>query len=135
MKTQIKEIQDEVYRLGKMGNIPPLLLVVLTSPVDDGRPYVLINESVFSYISNERGYEIFKKTTDSIDELIYWILSRAISRMAMNYELENRVEGQDSRRIYFSKIIEVMEKISPLWRIKIQKEINEILKIAPYVDV
>ncbi|MOA33142.1 hypothetical protein D3C78_1544120 [compost metagenome] len=134
MSIKLEAIQKEVYRLGEMIGAPRALLLLRDLPADDGAPYVVISNEILCYISSERGYEIFRKAASSLDELLYFILDRVTSRMAMDYELNNRVEGQDSRRIYFSKKIELMNELCPQWGCKARQEIERVLVSAPYVD-
>ena len=35
--------------------------------------------------------------------------------MAVDYELENRQTGQDKRRIYFRRLVDLMESIDTAW--------------------
>ncbi|WP_371231977.1 Imm63 family immunity protein [Pseudomonas sp. QE6] len=134
MSIQLINIQEKVYELGGRLNAPRTLLVVHDKSVDDGTPYVRIDNGVFHYISSERGYELFNKVAPSLDVLLYWILDRVVSRLAMDYELHHRVEGQDSRRIYFSKRIELMKEIDPRWGDMVGQDIERILQSNPYTD-
>ena len=129
-----EKIQNKIYEYGEKIKSPKNLLIVNFKKNNDGIPYVNIEDSIFYYISSDRDYDLFEKTTSSFDELMYWILDRIVSRMAMDYELSNRVQGQDSRRIYFSKKLELIGKINPAWRQQAKENIDEILKSSPYID-
>ena len=48
----------------------------------------------------------------------------------MNSKIEKK--GQDSRKILFSKQLEILQKISEKWKLKRQEEINGILKFNPF---
>ena len=134
MAISIHEIQSIVDRLGEKIKAPRSLLIVLSAPADDGAPYVEVHENGFSYVSSERGYQIFNKSTDSLDALIYWIMSRVARQMAAKYELESRAGNSDTRRVYFSKVIEFLAEINPEWARLARQEIDEILKTSPYSD-
>jgi len=134
MSEQLVAIQAKVYELGIKINAPRNFLVVHGEPVDDGTPYVKIDNGMFRYISAERGYEIFNKVAPSLDILLYWILDRVVSRLAMEYELRHRVEGQDSRRVYFSKRIELMKELDSRWGDMVGHDIERILQSNPYAD-
>ncbi|QHQ15459.1 hypothetical protein GMW39_06020 [Pectobacterium parmentieri] len=75
-----------------------------------------------------------RKTTSSINELFYWIMSDFIYKVAFQYELENRVENIDGRRIAFNKVLALMGNISDEWRLMAQNEIDDILAKNPYTD-
>lgn len=134
MISQLKEIQDKVYEIGKKIEAPKVLLTMHSQPVDDGTPYVTMSDGVFSYISSERGCEFSRKSDLSINDLIYLVFDRATSIMAMDYELNNRIEGQDSRRLYFLKRIELMTKLDCTWGYRTRQEINRTLLSSPFAD-
>ena len=134
MVTSLDEIQSVVYGFGEKISAPKSLLIVRSAPADDGCPYVEIKGDVFSYVSSERGRELYRKSTHSLDELLYWIMSRAARQMAMEYELENRLDGCDARRIYFSRFIYLLGEIRTEWGEAARQEVEGILKNSPYVD-
>ncbi|QBG97652.1 Imm63 family immunity protein [Xanthomonas oryzae] len=134
MIIQLEDIQSKVYEIGKKINAPRNLLLVRSQPADDGAPYLSMNDGLLFYASSERGYEIFRKSVTSLDDLLYLIFNNATAIMAMGYELKNRIEGQDSRRMYFSKRVELMNELDPKWGNRVAREIDEILSSAPYVD-
>uniref|UniRef100_UPI0035577736 Imm63 family immunity protein n=1 Tax=Pandoraea sputorum TaxID=93222 RepID=UPI0035577736 len=109
-------------------------LVVLSAPADDGTPYVKVYHHGFSYVSSERGCEIYNKSTNSLDELLYWIMKRVVQRMAVKYELDNRVGGFDTRRVCFSKFVQIFDEINPEWAGLARRDVDEILKASPYLD-
>lgn len=102
---------------------------------NDGAPYVLIHENKYWYISEERGEVFFEKTTKDFEELLYWIMDNFISSYSFEFELKNRTRGQDSRRLTFSKQIELFGLISDQWKVKKENEIKKILETAPFRDV
>lgn len=54
----------------------------------------------------------------------------------MEYELDNRVAGVESRRMYFSKKIKLMSELAPPpsggWA---KQELEVVLNSAPYKDM
>ncbi|MBX9290092.1 immunity 63 family protein [Serratia marcescens] len=66
--------------------------------------------------------------------MFYWIMSDFIYKVAFQYELENRVENSDGRRIAFNKALDLMGSICDEWRLKAQHEIDDILTRNPYTD-
>lgn len=134
MVTSIRELQSIIDELGARIDAPKPLLIILSAPADDGAPYVEIHENSFSYVSSERGYEIYRKSTSSLDELLYWIMARAVRQMAVKYELENRAGNCDTRRLYFSRFIQLLGEIKPEWAELARLDIDEILKSSPYID-
>lgn len=135
MTIGIKEIRLRVVELGKLISAPQSYLVVPDQPTSDGTPYVEVINDEYHYVSADRGMEISRRVTSDVDQLLYWILKRASSAMASNFEFKNRIENKDTRRIKFSKQIEIIGKLSPSWAHLMSMEIEEILKSAPYDDL
>ncbi|KGA24030.1 hypothetical protein AO825_02285 [Pectobacterium brasiliense] len=134
MLLSFSEIQKKVNDLGKRVGIPESDLHIFSSSPGDGRPHISYDSGLYNYIYSERGVEFFRKTTSSKDELFYWIMSDFVYKVAFQYELENRVENRDGRRIAFSKALSLMGIISDEWRLKAQNEIDDILAKNPYTD-
>ncbi|MCY0107194.1 immunity 63 family protein [Pseudomonas monsensis] len=134
MVASIHEIQSIVYELGGRINAPKSSLIVLSAPADDGAPYVEVHDDGYSYVSSERGFEIYNKSTESLDELLYWIVNRAVRQMAVKYELDNRVDKFDTRRVYFSRLVQLLGEIKPEWAELARQEVDAVLKSCPYVD-
>lgn len=134
MSANINDLQKQVDMLVAKIGIPPQSIILHTSPVGDGTPYISFENGKYNYICSERGYEFSRKVTSSIDELLYWIIYDYVHAVAVDYELSNRIPGKDSRRIYFPKIIELMRKINENWGLKAQSHLDEILMNNPYED-
>jgi hypothetical protein len=82
----------------------------------------------------ERGEERSRRMSDSYDELLYWIFKDVTHSLAFSYELQNRVEDQDCRRIAFSKQVELMKQLGQEMGERLEAEIADILRRAPYDD-
>lgn len=135
MLTSFFDIQEKINALGKAIGIPESDLHIFSSSPDDGRPHISYDGGLYNYIYAERGVEFFRKKTKSEDELLCWIMSDFIYKVAFLYELENRVENIDGRRIALNKVLDLMGSISDEWRLKAQSEIDEILAKNPYTEV
>lgn len=102
----------------------------------DAHPYVEIDTLGFMYfIVSERGEEYERRMTDNLDDLLYWIFADVTFSMACTYELKNRVEGKDCRRIIFDKQEELLGILNPTWRDRERKEHEQILKDHPFDDL
>jgi len=131
----IDEISQEIRAKGQLICAPKHLLVVHVSPVGDGTPYIEVASDGYFYVSSERGCEIFRKKASSKNELLYFIFKDITWSMANDYELANRIEKQDPRRMIFSKKLELLKKVNPEWESKEKEEINKILRNSPYDDM
>lgn len=135
MSVSIEEVQGLVNDLGEKIDASASLLIVRSAPLGDGSPHIEIHDNRFDYVVSERGIEFSRKSTDSLDELLYWILHGVAVRMALDYELRNREHGFDFRRKYFSRMIFLLERINHAWGRRARFEVEEILKTSPYNDV
>jgi Immunity protein 63 len=85
-------------------------------------------------VLTERGSEFERRATFDLEELIYWISSDAAFELACQYELKNRVSGQDFRRMMFAKHIELMSIVKPEWGARKAREYEAVLAQSPYHD-
>jgi len=72
--------------------------------------------------------------TNNLNELLYWIFDLITFRFASDFELKNRDESLDFRRILFKKQEELLGLIDYNWKIKKETEHNEVLKFYPFND-
>lgn len=91
-------------------------------------------EGHFALICTERGKAIGQRVTDDLDELMYWIFRDAAFSRAQDFELANRVSGQDSRRILFAQEQYELARISADWRDRCAAEQAELLATYPFQD-
>ena len=52
--------------------------------------------------------------------------------MARDYELKNRNPKEDFRKILFSRQLELMNELSLEYSLRLEKSIQDILKVSPY---
>jgi len=102
---------------------------------DFAKPNIEIDNSLFyNFIVVERGQELEKRITLNLDDLLYWIFELITFDLASKFELQNRIENSDFRKILFKKQEELLSSISDEWKAKKITEHNEILKIFPFQD-
>ena len=80
----------------------------------------------------ERGKENKHYRSLDINDILYPLFEGITFSLASKYELKNRNEKEDPRKLLWSKQLELLGKIDPLFKERCQKEIDSILKIAPY---
>jgi hypothetical protein len=127
-------IRKRVKDLAKLVNAPQELTRVAGSPDWMGGMYVEIDNKGYHYVNSERGKEYERHTTKDIQELLYWILKDITSEIASDYELSNRIPYADSRRLWFKKWVELMGIIDQEFQKRLEEELKQILKEAPYRD-
>ena len=106
----------------------------LTERSDNGAPHVEFENGVFHHIVTERGLELERDSFVNPEDLLYRLVSDTTFWMAVKYEFENRIEGQDARRIMFAKWVEFMERAGPEWADKTRRKIEKTLNENPYLD-
>lgn len=98
---------------------------VHSTPMGDGSPYIETGAAYY-FVIEERGVELERRTTSNLDELLFWIMRRLTSSLAWDYELRNRIEGEDSRRQAFAKDLELLDRLSPAWARRQRVEYDKI---------
>ena len=131
--SDIKRIVDE---LALKINASTNLLPTYNHIRGDATPCIEVdNEGYMSYVISERGEEYSRKKTDKIDDLLYWIFADVTFSMSCKYELKNRIENKDCRRIMFDKQEELLGQLNETWREREQTEHQRILKSYPFDDL
>jgi len=100
----------------------------------NGAPVSRPAEKSFAFVVNERGTELERRVTADLNELLYWIFDVITSSMASEFELHHRIEGKDSRRLWFAKQEELLALLNPEWRDRKRGYHMEILKEHPFMD-
>jgi hypothetical protein len=85
-------------------------------------------DGVFSLVVVERGEETGRRVADNLDELKYWVFEGVTFSMASDWELEHRVEGQDSRILLFEKQLELLGLLSARWPERYRREHRGVLR-------
>ncbi|QIK15153.1 hypothetical protein G7090_18010 [Leclercia sp. 29361] len=134
MLVNIDEIQRQADEMILRAGFPKHSMNLCSAPYGDGTPYISFENDSYNYIYSERGYEFSRKVTDSLNTLLYWIISEFAYKIAYQYELDHRVEGRDGRRIAFPKFVEIMANMNPDWESEARVDIQKILAEAPYDD-
>jgi len=129
-----KEIKDAIFSLAEKVGIKYPYRLVRFGPSSDGEPYIEFAFNEYCLVYSERGVEFDRKKTQDPDVLIFWILDIGVSEIAMEYELKNRLDGVDFRRIYFDKYLEIFSLAGEKWKIMAQEKVEEILLNHPYRD-
>ena len=133
MKT-LAEIQNEVSRLAAQIGAMEKFLPTYGRTTDGARPHIEVDSRGYHYVVVERGEEIKRIITRDFDELLYHIFESVTSTLTYDYELANRIENQDCRRLAFQHQIELLSKISTTWANRESKQHGEVLRQHPFDD-
>jgi hypothetical protein len=133
-KRTLNEIKTEVSRLAAQIGAPVDLLPTYGYSDDSARPHIEVDSRGYHYVVVERGEELSRVTTVELDELLYCIFKDVTFDLAGKYELKQRVENQDSRRMIFKHQVELLSRLSPEWGEMKAQEHKRILEQHPYDD-
>lgn len=130
----IDHVRREVQRIAQTVGASGAQLPAFARPDETARPYILVDDASYYYIIEERGVELERLTTDSLDELLYRACCDMTFSLAVAYELRHRVPGQDSRRIMFDHQVELLGRVDGVWAVRQAHEHARILARHPFVD-
>jgi len=136
MTKTVDEIQELVNKLAEKINAPSHYLPTFSTPKGDATPNIEIDSSgLYNYVISERGSEFERRITSDLNDLLYWIFASVTFSMACDYELKNRVENKDFRRIMFAKQEELLGILDKSWEEKESEEHQAILVNSPFDDL
>lgn len=128
------QIKEEVLSLAKKINAPSDFLPSFGINKDFAQPEIRVDDKGYHYVIVERGTELKHQIVRDKDKLLYFTFRDITFSMACEYELNNRIEGQDFRRILFLKQLELLERINSGYFALRIKEIDDILLKNPFND-
>ncbi|MBI5322791.1 Imm63 family immunity protein [Bradyrhizobium sp.] len=130
----LRDIETDVAALARRIDASDRDLPTYGTSEDFARPHIEVAHGSYHYVIVERGIERDRRSSDNYHDLLFWIFRDVTHGLAFGYELQNRVEDQDCRRIAFPKQLELMRKIDPALGERLERDIAEILRRAPYDD-
>lgn len=129
IKKRVEEIAEKIKAESK-------LLPTYGYSRDFAYPHIEAdNLGLLHYVIVERGQEIERRITNKLDDLLYWIFVDITFTMSCEYELKNRIEDKDGRRIIFDKQEELLGQINETWALNQKEKHKNILIDAPYDDL
>lgn len=107
---------------------------ILTTPHGEGAPHVEQVAGALHYVVTERGRELQRRVAASEDELLYWLLLDVVRGIAMHVEAPRRRRGEDGRRRYFAREVELLSRLHSEWAARRKEEQAQILSRYPFRD-
>jgi hypothetical protein len=101
---------------------------------DFGFPHIEVDQAVYHWVVVERGEELDRRTFRDLDDLLFKVFESATHAIASRWELANRLARHDSRRLLFSRQVELLASLDPEWGRRQQKHVDAILREHPYRD-
>lgn len=129
----LDQIRSRVDALARVIDVSRSLLPTYGYNPSPGWPYVDVDHA-YHFVIAERGSVHSRKTTHETDELLYWVLSHAISSMAINYLSDNKAPSARGRRVMMERELDLLGKLNPAWRARTKAELMAILERVPFDD-
>jgi hypothetical protein len=101
---------------------------------DAGYPFWRLEGHTLVYAAHERGRELFRLETTSLDELLYWVCKDLTRELASSFEARNRIPGEDFRRQFFAHWIGLLGGLRPEWGERLGRYVADVLLRSPYSD-
>jgi hypothetical protein len=134
-----KILRDILRKAGevadKIGAPKSGLPVIRSGPDDKAYYYIEMNSEGINLVYKERSFETSRRITDDPEEVLYHLVEGLTAGVAYRFARENRVRGQDYRRIWFRKQEELMQELNPVWWERSKKEHEAIFKDNPFEDI
>jgi hypothetical protein len=130
----LKEIRNLVISAANKINAPKYYLPTFGVNEDFARPEIRVEKNGYHYVILEKGQEIKHQVTKNLDELLYWTFKDITFEMACDYEVKNRIEGQDFRRLLFDKQLELINLINEEFSLLLKSDIEGKLKKYNFKD-
>ena len=130
----LQKIHEDYLAIAQKWDATTREFPVPTEPDHQGQEHLEITQNTYSLIVTERGKITNKRSTESKDELLYWIFSDQAFASGWSYSMQNRAEGKDFRRAAFNHALSKMKQLSDVWADRFRQDIESILEQNPYVD-
>lgn len=135
----LEEVENKIFEIGnKLGLDDDSILYPRfskTSQVFSEGTTIYISDSKYHFITMDRGQVRKHIYSKDINVILYELFKNITANLARKFELENRKENIDSRRIWWKKQLELLNTINPSFSITRKKEMDDILKISPFRDM
>jgi hypothetical protein len=138
---KLSQIKDIVNEINKDIDVVESELPNYGFGIDSKHNYIKINKDgyllfEFDPYHNKDNQHLIIKTLD-INELLFEIFKSATRSMANKFELDNRIENQDPRILFFRKHIEILNSL-PLEKEYVDK-LNDyyhyLLRLKKPIDI
>ena len=133
--TTLEEIHKAIARVARYVGVSASQLPTYGYSSDQsGRPHLELQSATWSYVVGERGSEFERRQTRDPKELLYWVFPSVTHEMAFNFELQNRTDNRDSRRVGFARQLELLGSLDDGWAARELERQRAVLTEHPYDD-
>jgi Immunity protein 63 len=136
MKVTLADIKILIDNLARKINAPQNLLPAYGQSIDGVHPHIEVDKNgQLYYLIVERGEELKRDFAGDTNDLLYRVFSGVTFSMAVDFELNNRIDTEDCRRQMFSKQQELLATLDKDWGKRIEKEHQWVLRTHPFDDL
>jgi hypothetical protein len=126
-------ISGRIKRLASTIHAPAPYLPTFAQSRHDGSHHIEVDRQ-YHWVVCERGYELQRRSTSNLDELLFWVFSSVTFSMAMDFELDHRRDGEDCRRQIFQRQEELLSMLSETWADREARDHKARLEENPFRD-
>ena len=124
----LRSAQELARALARRLGIPTRHLQIGEVATHDGGAHLEVDaDGTLHRVVTERGQELSRRTTDDVDELLYWVFEAATFGVACDWEVRHRVEGEDVRIGIFRHQFDLLDQLDPTWTDRRRRELGPIL--------
>lgn len=131
---KLRDLRKEVINIGVDIGAGSALLPSFGYSTQDGRPHIEVIEGSYHYVVEERGVEFSREVYECKEELLYRVFQEVAFGMAVDYEFDNRIAGQDPRRLIYKRQFELLGGVSEEWGRRVLEHHAEVLARRPMRD-
>ena len=138
--TELEHHIKTLYNKTKTVTEPEDAFIPITVHFRENRPkdaagiFCFSDSQGYHFCEIERGIVKQDIFTQSLFEISFLAIEDHVFWMSVNYEAKHRIPNQDSRRLMFSKRLQIYSAIGPEYAAKAMQEIQETLEKAPFQD-
>jgi hypothetical protein len=112
-------LREEIARLAGVIGAPANEVVGFEPSIDLGTPYIEVQPSgSYHWIVKERGQVLEHRTTEDVDDVLFWSFESTTSSMASNWAAHHSSGEEDFRISMWRRQQELLAELSPAWVVR-----------------
>ena len=134
MMESLDDIRRKIEEMAVLINAPEGLFPSFNGANVNRFSYIETGKFIYHNVGTDGGREVKRTTVSSLDELLYLVFEGITFEMAVSYGKDHIVMGEDFRRVFFRRQLELLDRLNSHWKEQRASEIESILKFHPYID-